>query len=347
MQTSTRWHVCSRSDSAVSRTHLVTGVAGQDGVLLARHLRRDGERVVGTVRDDRDQRAMACYLDGVEVVEHDVCDLDGFRALLDRFHPAAVHNLAAMSSVGASWDDVETTHAVNEHAVTGMLEALLAVGDDAPAFVQASSSEIFGPVASGTAVDETTPLHPVSPYAEAKAAAHRAVVDAREAGLHATNLVMFGHTSPVHAPTFVLPRITRMAAEVALGRRHRIELHDPTVSRDWGAAVDHVSAFALAVDAPAGDYVIGTGELHTLGEVVAWALAAAGVPDAPLVTTGESRPNDFGDVVADTSRATAVLGWKPRMPLRRVVEQMVTVDLARLESGADQDAAYLESELLS
>ena len=322
-------------------THLVTGVAGQDGVLLARHLRRRGEHVVGTVRDERDGRAMSCYLGGVEVVEHDVCDRDGFRALLEQHQPVAVHNLAAMSSVGASWDDVESTRAVNEVAVTGMLADLAVLGPDAPAFVQASSSEIFGPVASGSVVDESAEHHPASPYAEAKAAAHRAVTEARAHGVHATNLVMFGHTSPIHAPTFVLPRITRMAAEVALGRRDTVELHDPTVRRDWGAATDYVAAFALAADAPAGDYVIGTGQVHALREVVAWALATADAPDTPLVTTGEARPNDFGDVAADARRAAEVLGWRPRTPLRHVVEQMVAADLERLRTGREQHERYL------
>lgn len=330
--------------AAMTRTHLVTGVAGQDGVLLARHLLRRGERVVGTVRDLRDQRSMACYLDGVEVVEHDVRDADGFAVLLDRYRPVAVHNLAAMSSVGASWDDVETTRSVNEVAVTDMVAVLAARGPDAPAFVQASSSEIFGPVATGTTVDESAQLHPVSPYAEAKAAAHRTAAAAREAGLRATNLVMFGHTSPIHAPTFVLPRIARCAAEVALGRREVVELQDPTVRRDWGAAADYVEAFALAVDAPAGDFVIGTGEVHALRDVVDWALAAAGVPGTPLVATGEARPHDFGGVAADPAHAAAVLGWRPRTPLRRVVEQMVVADLARLGSGREQDVAYLGEE---
>ena len=124
----------------MTRTHLVTGVAGQDGVLLARYLLRAGDRVVGTVRAEQDHRAMACYLDAVEVVVHDLRDQEGFRALLDEHRPDAVHNLAAMSSVGASWDDVETTRSVNQAAVVAMLETLVALGSDAPAFVQASSS---------------------------------------------------------------------------------------------------------------------------------------------------------------------------------------------------------------
>jgi GDPmannose 4,6-dehydratase len=325
----------------VTRTHLITGVAGQDGVLLARHLVRRGDRVVGTVSDAREGRRMSCYLDHVEVVKHDVRDQEAFRALVEAHRPDAVHNLASVSSVSASWDDPETTRAVNEVAVVEMLEHLVTLGPRAPAFVQASSSEIFGPHPMGATVDESADLEPVSPYGESKAAAHRAVAAARGEGLHATNLVMFGHTSPLQAPTFVLPRITHAAAEVALGRRDAVELHDPTVCRDWGAATDFVQAFALAVDAEAGDFVLGTGEIHSLHEVAQWALAAAGVPDTPVVATGESRRNDFGGVRADASHTTDVLGWRPVVPLRRVIETMVAADLDRLRSGRDQDLTYL------
>jgi len=156
--------------------------------------------------------------------------------------------------------------------------------------------------------------------------------------------VLFGHTSPIHAPTFVLPRITRSAAEVALGRRTSVELQDPTVQRDWGAAADYVMAYRLAVDAPAGDFVIGTGDVHSLREVVEWALEAAGAPEAPLVATGDVRPQDFGGVVADANRAREVLHWRPGTPLRQVVEQMVEADLARLRTGREQDVAYLAEE---
>jgi GDPmannose 4,6-dehydratase len=330
----------------VSRTHLVTGVTGQDGVLLARHLLRKGDHVVGTVRPGRD-RSVWCYLDGVEIVEHDVRDHDGFAALLGEHQPVAVHNLAAKSSVRASWDDPETARAVNEITVTGMLAALAALGPDAPVFVQASSSEIFGRVSPDRAVDESTPLAPVSPYAEAKAAAHDAVIAAREAGIRATNLVLFGHTSPVHAASFVLPRIARAAAEVALGRRQQVELHDPTVRRDWGSAADYVEAFALAVDAPPGDFVLGTGEVHDLREVVDWALNAAGVPGTRLVATGATRQQDFGGIAANAAHAGDVLGWRPRTSLRQVIERMVVVDLARLESGREQDPAYLDEQDVS
>lgn len=322
-----------------ARTHLVTGVTGQDGVLLARHLVARGERVVGLVRPgSTSARAMAPYLDGVELVEVDLASRAEVAAAVDTAFPAAIHHLAALSSVGRSWESPQATHAVNADAARTVLD--VAVERGIP-FVQASSSEIVG-AGDGPAVTEATPIAPVNPYGEAKAAAHRAVAAARSAGAHATNLVLFGHTSPLHAPSFVLPTVTRQAAEVALGRRDRIELRDPAVARDWGAAVDVVRAFAAAVDGPAGDYVIATGELHSLGDVAAWALEALDVAGVPVAASGEAaRTNDVTGLVGDPTLAGQVLDWKPRTPLRAVVEQMARVDLERLRSGVAQSATYL------
>lgn len=338
-------------------THLITGVTGQDGVLLARLLLASGRRVVGTFAPDGiagpGPGPTACYLDGVVLVEHDVRDTDGFAALVGEHRPAVVHNLAALSSVGDSWDQAGLVDEVNRAAVEGMLAVLAAglpTGPSAPAFVQASSSEIFGPPRStdATATEETA-LRPVSPYGEAKAAAHRAVQGARSSGLCATNLVLFGHTSPLHGPRFVLPTICRQAAEVAAGRRRLLSLRDPTISRDWGSARDVVRAFAAAGDRSsradrAGDFVVATGVLHRLDEVATWALRAAGVPDPEeLVTTGPgpARQHDFGGPVGDARRAGVGLGWHPEVSLREEIARMVRVEAARLDSGVDHDPAYL------
>jgi len=324
------------------RTHLVTGVAGQDGVLLARRLADRGERVVGTILPGSTP-ATVVYLDGVELVEHDVRDEDGFARLVASYRPDAVHNLAAVSSVRLSWEQPELTGAINHEAVSGMLDVLRRSAPET-VFVQASTSDIFGPVGGSTTVDESTPLAPVSPYGEAKAAAHRAVAEARGHGLAATNLVLFGHTSPLHAAQFVIPRIVRSAAEVAAGTRTSVSLQNPYIRRDWGAAVDVVAAFDAASTGPAGDYVIGTGVLHELTELVTWAVTAAGCPETPLeVDDDEVRPNDFGDLCADPARAGAALGWRSRTPLRQVIERMVAVERLRLATGTDDDPAYLEA----
>jgi len=298
-----------------SRIHLVLGAGGQDGFLLTQLLAHHGERVVACARGD----AGSSRVPGVDWRPLDVTDTGAFADLVREHRPAVVHNLAALSSVGASWSDPERTDEVNHRAVVGMLEVVAAT--PGLRLVQASSAEIFGPVGTGIA-DEQTPLDPRSPYAESKAAAHRAVAAARSAGVPVTSLVLFGHTSPEHGPGFVIPTICRQAVEVALGRRAHLELRDPTISRDWGSARDFVRAFRLAADAPPDDYVIATGELHELGEVARWALEAAGV-EAEVRRAPGDRPADYGSVRGDASRAARVLGWRPEISLREEVRAMV------------------------
>jgi len=331
----------------VNRTHLITGVAGQDGVLLARLLRSRGDHVVGTVLPGRGQPPLAPYLDGVDLVPLDIRDRDGFASLVERVRPHAVHNLAAVSSVGDSWAEPELTEAVNHTAVCDMLDVLRDVRErtgQAPCFIQASSAEIFGPAESGP-VDEDTELAPANPYGEAKAGAHLAVARARSEGMAATNLVLFGHTSPLHDPRFVLRSITHQAAEVALGRRPEVTLRDPSTRRDWGAAADFVRAFAAAVDGTPDDYVIATGELHALTEMTGWALAALGLSVTPPGNSGEPpRQTDVSGVTSCAVRATEVLGWQPKIPLAEVIAGMARVDLRRLESGVEEDPSYLDED---
>jgi GDPmannose 4,6-dehydratase len=319
---------------------LITGVTGQDGILLARLLRDRGDRVVGTSRSAVGA-GVACYLDGVDLRPLDVTDVDAFRDLVLDVRPDTVFNLAALSSVSASWDDPETSRAVNQVAVEQMLTVLHGLGVDAPRFVQASSSEIFGPPDGDVLTDEATPLNPVSPYGEAKAAAHRAVERARGTGVSASNLVLFGHTSALQARGFALAGIAHQAAEVALGLREDLALRDPTISRDWGSAHDVARAFAGAADAEPADYVIATGRCHRLAEVAEWALAAADVTGAAVVgSPSADRPNDHGGRVGVAGRARRAFGWEPRVPLRAEIERMVRIALARLRTGVWDDASY-------
>lgn len=331
----------------MTRTHLITGVAGQDGVLLARLLRNRGDHAVGTILPNRGQPPLARYLAGVDLLPMDVRDRDAFADLVESLRPDVVHNLAAVSSVGDSWAEPELTEEVNHTAVCDMLDVLRSVREHtghAPSFIQASSAEIFGPD-HAVPVDEGTPLAPASPYGVAKAGAHRAVARARDEGVAATNLVLFGHTSPLHDPRFVLRSITYQAAEVALGQRANVTLRDPSTQRDWGAAADYVRAFAAAVDGTPGDYVIATGQLHALTEVTGWALAALGPPVTPPGRSGEPvRPTDFGGVTGNSARAKEVLGWKPEIPLATVIADMARVDLRRIESGVEEDPAYLDGD---
>lgn len=333
-------------------THLITGVAGQDGVHLARSLLAGGHRVIGTTVPGSEPGTRV-HLDGVRLVGHDVRDAAGFAELLETARPAMVHNLAALSSVGASWEAEQLTLEVNRDAVVAMLDALGRYADrhgSAPRFVQASSSEIFGPAHPGAVLDEHSPIAPVSPYGRAKAEAHEAVLRARSLGLDAIDVVLFGHTGPLHAPHFALPSACRQAAEVALGLRERIELHDPTVERDWGSAADYMDCWARAALAPQPPdvVVVATGVLHRLGDLATAALAAAHTdlgrtpePQEAVTDDGPVRPHDVTGVRGDPTRARDLLGWPGSRPLVEVVTAMVRADLRRLRTGVRHDPADL------
>jgi GDPmannose 4,6-dehydratase len=168
---------------------------------------------------------------------------------------------------------------------------------------------------------------------------------ARVAGVHASNLVLFGHTSPLQSPGFVLPAVADQAVLVALGQQDAIVLRDPSLRRDWGSARDFVRAFAAAASGPPGDYVIGTGQLHGLEEIALWALDSAGATQVSVRAGDGSRRADFDGLRADPASAARALHWTPSIPLRREIECMVAVARARRETGIEHDPRYLEDDL--
>jgi GDPmannose 4,6-dehydratase len=314
------------------RTALVTGVAGQDGVYLARRLLGEGTRVVGTVLPDSGMAAtMAPYLAGVDVAEHDVRDIAGFRELVEQHDPDEVYNLAAFSSVGASWENPELTLATNGTAVGGMLEVLVELGG--VRFFQASSSEQLGAAAGG-------------PYARGKAEAHALTQRAREEhGLFACAGVLYNHESPMRGHRFVTRKIARAAAEISLGKRDRVDLGNLSVSRDWGHARDFVEAMVLMLrhDHPE-DLVVATGVSHTLGDLLVTAFGAAGLDDPWQYVEQDpalERPAYTASMVGDASRIRELLGWCPRTGFEETVAEMVDVDVRRVRSGVEEDASYL------
>lgn len=313
-------------------THLVTGVAGQDGVLLARLLLREGGRVVGTLRPGSTRDAqMAVYLEGVELVELDVRDTDGFADLVARHRPDEVYNLAAMSSVGRSWEHPDLALAVNGDAPVAMLEVLA----DRPdvRFLQAASVE-----ETAAAAD--------SPYARGKIRARRATAAAREQGRFACAAVLHIHESPLRAPTFVSRKVTRAAAAIAAGEQDELTLGAIDVRRDWGAAADHVRAMRmmLAADEPV-DYAVGTGVVHSLRDLVEVAFHAAGIDDPwPLVRHDEAleRPSDAAEIAVAPDPPVQLLGWRPTYTFEETIARMVQVDQRRLATGVEEDPAYLD-----
>jgi GDPmannose 4,6-dehydratase len=315
----------------VSHTHLITGVAGQDGILLARRLLAEGGRVVGTVRPGSSrQRAMAPYLSGVALVELDLRDVDRFARLVDELRPDEVYNLAAISSVGRSWERPEETVSVNGEAAAAVVATL----DRYPElrFLQAASVE-----ETAGAVD--------SPYARGKRLAREAVVAARERGRFACAAVLHPHESVLRPLHFVSRKVTAGAAAIALGRADALALGRLDVSRDWGAAADHVAGMRmiLQADEPA-DFVVGTGTAHSLRDLVEVAFAAAGIEDpwARVRTDPDlARPVDAVRAHHVEDPPAQRLGWAPTQSFEDVIGTMVRIDIERLASGVEERESYL------
>lgn len=321
----------------VNRTHLVTGVSGQDGVLLARLLLAEGGRVVGTTRPGSPTAAaMAPYLGGVEIVEIDVRDHDGMARLIADVVPDEVYNLAAISSVGRSWSAPEETVAINGQASAELLKALEPFGGTR--FLQAAS------------VEETHGATD-SPYAQGKMIAREATTAARDQGRFASAAVLHIHNSVLRPTTFVARKVTHGVAAIVTGRAERLQLGPLEVQRDWGNAADHVRAMRaiLLADEP-DDYVVGTGVIHSLRDFVETAFAAAGISDAWSYVDADAavqRPSDAAVIAAVGGRPIQELGWTPEHTFTDTIRRMVDVDIERIRTGVAEAPHYLEDGVRS
>ena len=321
------------------RCALITGVGGQDGVYLSRLLGDDGVRVVGTVRPGTGSTPRCrAYLGQVELVEHDVRDSRGWAALLDRFQPDEIYNLAAMSSVGRSWEVSRLAAEVNTHAVAGLLEAALnyrdRTGHDVRVF-HASSAAVLD-VDGG------------SPYARAKWHAQRLVVEYRERhGLQACCGILSNHESPLRDPEFVTRKISLAAAEIEAGRRDSLRLGNLAVRRDWGFAGEYVDAMRRMIrSAEPVDLEIGTGVSHELTTVVETAFRAAGINDPWSYVVHDPtllRLQDTPSVLIDPGPAEHHLGWKATIGLPALIAEMVRVDMMRVRTGVPEHSDYLKA----
>lgn len=317
---------------------LVTGVAGQDGSYLAERLLADGLEV----------HALSLPGDapvaGVHPHPGDVADIESTRALLLDLAPDEVYNLAAVSSVARSWEEPDLTARVNGLAAVGLLESahLLQERAGRPVrFVQASSAEIFG-LPDRSPQDEDTPVRPVNPYGAAKAFAHLMVEVYRHRGLHAVSLVLYNHESPRRPQQFVTRKITAGVAAIAAGTATTLTLGNLAAVRDWGWAPDFVDAMVRAARAEVPrDYVVATGESHSVEEFVATAFRCVGIEDwAAYVEVDAAllRPVDALALTGDSSRIRHELGWAPTMGFDDVVRRMVEADLEALRVPAPPTA---------
>jgi GDPmannose 4,6-dehydratase len=314
-------------------TALITGITGQDGSYLADFLLEKGYRVVGVVRrsSTTPYERIGHLVDRVDLVSADLLDQTSLSDVVAEYKPAEIYNLAAQSFVQTSWSQPVLTGEFTALGVTRMLEAMKKYAPKAR-FYQASSSEMFGKVHESPQ-RETTPFYPRSPYGVAKVYGHWITVNYRESfGLYAVSGILFNHESPRRGLEFVTRKITDAAARIKLGQQKEVRLGNLDARRDWGFAGDYVEAMWLMLqqDAPA-DYVVGTGETHSVRELCEVAFSHVGLDYREHVVQDKKyfRPAEVDLLVADPSKAKNELGWKPRILFAELVRMMVDADLER------------------
>ena len=316
------------------KTALITGITGQDGSYLAELLLEKGYRVVGMVRraSTENFERIAHLRERVDLRQADLLDQLSLIDVLRAVEPDEIYNLAAQSFVPTSWQQPVLTAEFDAVGVTRLLEAVRLVAPGAR-FYQASSSEMFGQVRE-TPQRETTPFYPRSPYGVAKAYGHFITVNYRESyGLYACSGILFNHESPRRGREFVTRKVSDGAARVKLGLARELRLGNLEARRDWGFAGDYVEAMWRMLQQPkADDYVVATGESHTVRELVEIAFGAVGLDWREWVHEDPAllRPAEVERLVGDASKARRVLGWAPRVSFRELVETMVRADLERL-----------------
>lgn len=313
---------------------LITGITGQDGSYLAELLLDKGYEVFGVVRRSSTEKfdRIEGIRDRIQLIHADLLDQSSLTRAFERAQPQEVYNLAAQSFVPTSWEEPVLTTQFTALGVTRMLEALRQVTPKAR-FYQASSSEMFGKVLE-TPQSETTPFYPRSPYGVAKVYGHFITVNYRESyDLFACSGILFNHESPRRGVEFVTRKITRTVAEIKLGLAKELVLGNLDAQRDWGHAKDYVRAMwmMLQQDAP-DDYVIATGETHTVGDCCRVAFEHVGLDFEEFVRTDPRwmRPAEVDLLIGDASKAKEQLGWEPEVSFEELIQGMVDADLASL-----------------
>ncbi len=324
---------------------LITGITGQDGSYLADLLLSKGYEVHGIIRrastfntDRIDHLYQDPHVHGVKLFLHygDLADSVNLVKLIYQLKPDEIYHLGAQSHVRVSFDIPEYTADVTGVGTIRILEAMREAGVNSR-FYQASSSEMFGKVQE-VPQRETTPFWPRSPYGVAKLFSYWATVNYRESyGMHANNGILFNHESPRRGETFVTRKITRAVAAIKHGLQKALFLGNLQAKRDWGFAPEYVEAMWLMLqqDRPS-DYVIATGETHTVQEFLEHAFAYVQLDWKDYVRHDDryERPAEVDLLVGDSSKATRLLGWKPKVRFPDLVRLMVDADLARLEKRA-------------
>ena len=339
---------------------LITGVTGQDGAYLAELLLEKGYEVHGIKRRSSSfntGRIEHIYTDPHEQdsrfhLHHgDMTDSTNLIRIIQSVRPTEIYNLAAQSHVAVSFETPEYTANADAVGALRLLEAIRILGMEKDCrFYQASTSELYGKVQE-VPQSETTPFYPRSPYAAAKLYAYWIVVNYREAyGMHASNGILFNHESPIRGETFVTRKITRAAAAIKLGIQNRLYLGNLDAKRDWGHAREYVRGMWLMLQQEQpDDYVLATGETHSVRSFVEWAFEEVGIAiewrgegieecgfnratGEPVIEIDPRyfRPTEVELLIGDPSKAHRVLGWKHETPVRELAREMVAADLERV-----------------
>ena len=319
------------------KTALITGITGQDGSYLAEFLLGKGYRVIGMVRrtSTLNFQRIKHIQDRIELVQGDLLDEVSLMTILREYNPDEVYNLAAQSFVQTSWLQPVFTGEVTALGVTRLLDAIRMVNPDIR-FYQASSSEMFGKVRE-VPQNEHTPFYPRSPYGVAKVYGHWITVNYRESyDLFACSGILFNHESPRRGLEFVTRKVTHGVALIKLGRADELRLGNLESQRDWGYAGDYVKAMWLMLQQEKpDDYVVGTGETHSVQELCKAAFDCLDLDWQKYVVQDPKfyRPAEVDLLVSDSSKARRVLGWEPKVSFEKLIHMMVDADLETLKAN--------------
>jgi GDPmannose 4,6-dehydratase len=316
---------------------LITGITGQDGLYLAELLLGKGYEVYGLMRGQNNPKRglLEATVPGVHILTGDLMDQSSLLRALNISKPDEVYNLGAISFVAYSWENASLTSQVTGLGVLNILEAVRLYQDDHGVqvrFYQASSSEMYGKVQE-VPQRESTLLWPRSPYGVAKVYGHYMTINYRESyGMHASSGILFNHESPRRGPEFVTRKVSQAVARISLGLQDELVLGNLDAKRDWGFAGDYVEAmWRMLQQDEADDYVVATGETHSIEELLTNAFAAAGIEDwSKYVRQAPEfmRPAEVDLLIGDPSKAKEQLGWVPKVSFPELVAMMVESDLA-------------------
>ena len=320
---------------------LITGITGQDGLYLAELLLSKGYEVFGLIRGQNNPKyeLVERTVPGVKLLTGDLTDLSSLLRALEASSPDEVYNLGAISFVAYSWENAVVTSDVTGKGVLNMLEATrLWAGSDLGKvrFYQASSSEMYGKVQE-VPQRESTLLWPRSPYGVAKVFGHYMTINYRESyGMHASSGILFNHESPRRGPEFVTRKVSLAVAAIAAGLQSELVMGNLDAQRDWGFAGDYVEAMWLMLQQDqADDYVVATGETHSIRDLLDVAFDEVGVTDWSHLVKQDPRfmrPAEVDLLIGDPAKAHSVLGWKPKVTFEELIRMMVRSDCAALKS---------------